>query len=415
VVDTGRRAGVLRVPFAVAVYNARPMTREATIPGMDSDTLILGNPPIDWLYALGLGLLTFAALLFVRRLVTAQARKYASGTELPRGVRLLSLLVAKTQVFPLLALSLIVGSKYLDLGRTPGRVTTVVIVVMIALQVGIWLSTAVGFFLQEQRLQSHDKNSKTVTTLLRFIANLLIWSLVLLAALSNLGINVTALVTGLGIGGIAVALAVQNILGDLLASVSIALDKPFEVGDFVNLDGGFMGTVEEVGIKSTRLRALSGEQIVVPNSEIVKARIRNMGRLRERRAVFAFGVTYDTTPEQLEEIPRLVRAAIEELGEGRTRFDRAHFTTFGDSQLNFEVVYFVTVPDYLVYMDVQQAVNLRLMREFGARGIRFAFPTQTLVIDRAPRGGAKRAAAEQRAAGERHGAAKDAPRPEGAG
>jgi small-conductance mechanosensitive channel len=351
------------------------------------ERVLLGNPLIDWAYALGLGLLTFAALLFVRRLVTAQARKYATETELPRGVRLLSQLVAKTQIFPLLALSLIVGSKYLDLdldlGRTPGRVTTIVIVVMIALQVGIWLSTAVRFYLNEQQLHSRDKNSRTVTTILQFIANVLIWSLVLLGALSNLGINVTALVTGLGIGGIAVALAVQNILGDLLASVSIALDKPFEVGDFVNLDNGFMGAVEEIGIKSTRLRALSGEQIVVPNSEIVKARIRNMGRLRERRAVFTFGVTYDTPREQLEAVPGVVRAAIEELGQGRTRFDRAHFTTFGDSALNFEVVYFVTVPDYNVYMDVQQAVNLRLMREFEARGIRFAFPTQTLVLERA--------------------------------
>jgi small-conductance mechanosensitive channel len=359
------------------------MDRPGTILGMDPDTLILGNPPTDWLYALGLGLLTFAALLFARRLVTAQARKYSREAELPQGVRLLSTLVAKTQVFPLLALSLMVGSKYLDLGATAARVTTIVIVAMIALQVGIWLSTAVGFFLREQRLHSRDKNAQTVATLLQFVANVVIWSLVLLGALSNLGINVTALVTGLGIGGIAVALAVQNLLGDLLASVSIALDKPFELGDFVNLDGGFMGTVEEIGIKSTRLRALSGEQIVVPNSEIVKARIRNMGRQRERRAVFTFGVTYDTPREQLEAVPGIVREALAELGQGKTRFDRAHFTTFGDSALNFEVVYFVTVPDYGVYMDIQQAVNLRLMREFESRGIRFAFPTQTLVLERA--------------------------------
>jgi small-conductance mechanosensitive channel len=349
------------------------------------EQVLLGNPLIDWLYALALGLLTFAGLLFLRRLVTAQARKYASGHELPRGVRLVSTLVARTQVFPLLALSLIVGSKYLDLGPAAERVTTVVIVVMIALQVGIWLSTAVRFYLEEQRLHSREKNAQTVTTILQFIANVLIWSLVLLGALSNLGINVTALVTGLGIGGIAVALAVQNILGDLLASVSIALDKPFEIGDFVNLDGGFMGAVEAIGIKSTRLKSLSGEQIVVPNSEIVKARIRNFGRLQERRAVFNFGVTYDTPREQLAAIPGLVRDALQDLGQGKTRFDRAHFTAFGDSALNFEVVYFVTVPEYNTYMDIQQAVNLRLMQEFEGRGIKFAFPTQTLVIERAGR------------------------------
>jgi small-conductance mechanosensitive channel len=353
------------------------------------ETVLLGNPLIDWPYALGLGLLTFAALLFVRRLVTAQARRYSREAELPRGVRLVSTLVARTQIFPLLALSLIVGLKYLDLSRPAERLTTVVIVTMVALQVGIWLSTAVGFYLREQRLHSRDKNAQTVATLLQFIANVLIWALVLLGALSNLGINVTALVTGLGIGGIAVALAVQNILGDLLASVSIALDKPFELGDFVNLDNGFMGSVEAIGIKSTRLRALSGEQIVVPNSEIVKARIRNLGRMRERRVVFGFGVTYDTPREQLEAIPTIVRNAVSELGQGNTRFDRAHLASFGDSALNFEAVYFVTLPDYNVYMDIQQAVNLRLIREFETRGVRFAFPTQTLVLERAGKPPAK--------------------------
>jgi small-conductance mechanosensitive channel len=193
---------------------------------------------------------------------------------------------------------------------------------------------------------------------------------------------VKALLTGLGIGGIAVALAVQNVLGDLLASVSIALDKPFEVGDALNLDNGYVGTVEAIGIKSTRLRSLSGEQIVMPNSELVKARIRNFGRMRERRAVFNFGVTYSTPRDQLAAIPGIVKQAIEELGQGRTRFDRAHFTTFGDSALNFEVVYFVTTPDYLQYLDVQQAVNLRLVEDFEKRGISFAFPTRTLIIER---------------------------------
>jgi small-conductance mechanosensitive channel len=361
---------------------ARSLGRAFTLAAMESRTLLLGNPPVDWLYALALGLLTFAALLFLRRLVTAQARKYSTGAERPRSVRLLSTLVAKTQVFPLLALSLIVGSKYLAMGPAADRVTTIIIVVMIALQIGIWLSTAVRFYLEEQRLSSREKNAQTVTTILQFIANVLIWSLVLLGALSNLGINVTALVTGLGIGGIAVALAVQNILGDLLASVSIALDKPFEVGDFINIDGGFMGGVEAIGIKSTRLRSLSGEQIVVPNSEITKIRIRNMGRMRERRVVFRFGLTYDTPREQLAVIPAMVREAVLALGHGKTRFDRAHFTEFGESALNFEVVYFVTVPEYNAYMDIQQAVNLRLMEEFEKREIRFAFPTRTIVIER---------------------------------
>lgn len=358
------------------------MDSPATLFGMDAQRIVFGNPLIDWAYALGLGLLTFAVLLFVRRQLTRGARRYAAGAELPRGVRFASMLVQKTQVFPLLALSLIVGSKYLDLGPRAEKITTALIVVQIALQIGIWLSASVKFYLAEQQLHSHDRNTKTIVTLVQFVANVLIWSLVLLGVLDNLGIEVKALLTGLGIGGIAVALAVQNVLGDLLASVSIALDKPFEVGDALNLDSGYIGTVEAIGIKSTRLRSLSGEQIVMPNSELVKARIRNFGRMQERRVVFNFGVTYGTSREQLTAIPSVVKHAIEELGQGRTRFDRAHFTTFGDSALNFEVVYFVTTPDYLQYMDIQQAVNLRLVEDFEKRGISFAFPTQTLIIER---------------------------------
>jgi small-conductance mechanosensitive channel len=380
-VDGGVAA--LRILAPRAAYNGRTMNGEVRIFGMElHERLLFGNPVIDWIYALGLGLLTFAALLLVRRLATRQARRYF-GSELPRGLRLLSTLVAKTQIFPLLALSLIVGSKYLELGKRAERFTTIAIVVMISLQIGIWLSTAVRFYLTEHQAHAQDRNSKTMATIVQFVANVLIWAVVLIAALDNLNINVTALVTGLGIGGIAVALAVQNVLGDLLASVSIALDKPFEVGDAIALDGGFTGTVESIGIKSTRVKSVSGEQIVVPNSEIVKVKLRNYGRLQERRATFTFGVAYDTTPAQLEAIPALIRSAIADAGQGKTRFDRAHFTSFGDSKLNFEVVYFVTVPDYNLYMDIQQGVNLRLMRELDARGVKFAVPTPAVVIERA--------------------------------
>ncbi|MCZ8130956.1 MAG: mechanosensitive ion channel family protein [Steroidobacteraceae bacterium] len=348
---------------------------------MDTQRTWLGNLPIDWAYALGLGLLTFVALLVVRRLVTRRARQYAGGTELPTGVRLVSTLVAKTQIFPLLALSLIVGSKYLDLGERAGKLTTAVIVVMVALQVGIWATTVVRFWLEEKRLHSQDRNSRTMVTIVQFVANVVIWALVLLLALDNVGVQVGALLAGLGIGGIAVALAVQNVLGDLLASVSIALDKPFEEGDFLSLEGGFMGTVEAIGIKSTRLRALSGEQIVMPNSEVVKARIRNFGRMQERRAVFTFGVTYGTPRERLAEIPSIVKAAVQ--AQDDTRFDRCHLLAFGPSSLDYEVVYFVTKPDFNRYADIQQAIVLKLVEEFAAREVHFAFPTQTLVLERA--------------------------------
>ena len=198
--------------------------------------------------------------------------------------------------------------------------------------------------------------------------------------LDNLGIDVTALVAGLGIGGIAVALAAQNVLGDLFASLSIAFDKPFLVGDFLILDD-YLGSVEHIGIKSTRLRSLSGEQIIMSNNDLLKSRVRNYGRMVERRVVLAHGVTYDTPIGRLEEIPDIVRSAIERQAD--TRFDRSHFARHGASSLDFESVYYVLSADYNRFMDIQQAINLEIHRRFSELGIEFAIPTQRLYLSRA--------------------------------
>ena len=196
-------------------------------------------------------------------------------------------------------------------------------------------------------------------------------SLVLLPALGLLGFNLTALLASLGIGGVAVALAMQNILGDLFASLAIALDRPFEVGDFIVIDA-YMGTVEFVGLKTTRVRSLSGEQIILANTDLLKSRIRNFKRMTDRRATFNLNLDYGTPPEQLERIPEGIRRII--AARGRTRFDRAHFKAFGEAGLEFEVVYYVLDPDMNLYMDLQQAINLDLHRWFRAEGISFALP-----------------------------------------
>jgi small-conductance mechanosensitive channel len=182
----------------------------------------------------------------------------------------------------------------------------------------------------------------------------------------------------LGIGGIAVALAVQSILGDIFSSVSIALDKPFVIGDFIVVDD-YMGNVEYVGLKTTRIRSLGGEQIVFSNTELLKNRIRNYKRMLERRVLFQFGIAYETPTEQVEAIPGMVREII--TGSGfDTRFDRAHFQSYGENALQFEVVYYVLDPDYNKYMDIQQQINLALLRGFRERGIGFAHPTRMLHI-----------------------------------
>ncbi len=209
-----------------------------------------------------------------------------------------------------------------------------------------------------------------------------IWVVALLLLLDNLGVNITTLVASLGIGGIAVALALQNILGDLFASLSIAMDKPFLVGDFIVVDD-LMGTVRHIGLKTTRIKSLGGEELVFSNNDLLKSRVRNYKRMAERRVVFGFGVTYDTPPETLESLVAAVRRIIE--AKDGTRFDRAHFKNFGASNLDFEAVYCILSADYNAFMDAQQRINLALLRHCNEHGINFAFPTQTIHVATLPR------------------------------
>ncbi|MBI2104651.1 MAG: mechanosensitive ion channel family protein [Candidatus Omnitrophica bacterium] len=212
---------------------------------------------------------------------------------------------------------------------------------------------------------------------LTMLIRLILWTAAALFVLDNLGINITAFVAGLGIGGVAVALAAQAILGDAFSSFAIYMDRPFEVGDFI-VAGDFMGAVEHIGFKTTRVRSLGGEQLVFANSDLTGSRIRNYKRMQQRRIVFKLGVVYQTTPEQVRGIPKLIEGIVKE--QQLTRFDRAHFQSFGDSALIFEVVYFVLSADYNLSMDVQQQINLRIMEEFQKAGIEFAYPTQQVYV-----------------------------------
>nr|WP_255603528.1 mechanosensitive ion channel family protein [Oscillochloris sp. ZM17-4] len=256
---------------------------------------------------------------------------------------------------------------------------------MIALliQVAIWGNALITGWVTSYQKRNIDADAGRVGTarVLSFVAQLVLYSVVVLLALDNIpGVEVTTLVASLGIGGIAVALAVQNILSDLFASLSIALDQPFIIGDFITLDD-LAGTVEKIGLRSTRLRSLSGEQLSISNADLLSSRIHNYKRMQERRVVFSVGVLYETSAAQLRAIPAMVRAIIE--AQGQTRFDRAHFKSFDDFALTFEVVYYVLTADYNRYMDTQQAINLAIFEQFGAAGIGFAFPTQTIHMARA--------------------------------
>jgi small-conductance mechanosensitive channel len=210
------------------------------------------------------------------------------------------------------------------------------------------------------------------------VVNITFWAIGLLLFLSNLGYNVTTILTGLGIGGIAIALAAQNILGDLFNYFVIFFDRPFEVGDFITVDDK-KGTVEYIGIKTTRLRSLSGEQIIISNSNLTSSRIHNYKRLETRRVLFTIGVVYGTPLEKLKRIPEMIKAIIEK--HEFTTFDRVHFISYGDFSLNYEVVFFVDNPHYHIYMDILQQINFDIYEQFAAEQIDFAFPTQTLLFN----------------------------------
>jgi small-conductance mechanosensitive channel len=247
------------------------------------------------------------------------------------------------------------------------------------MQVAIWGDVGLRAW-RDQLRRDQDIARRNSSSVLGFILRLTPWVIVFLMVLDNFGVNITALVASLGVGGIAVALAVQNILGDLFASLSIMLDKPFEIGDFI-IVGDVLGSVEHIGLKTTRLRALGGEELIFSNADMLKSRIRNFRGVTERRSLTRLGVTYGTSPDTLARIPTILQSAVEK--HPQARFDRAHFVAFGASGCEIELVYYVATTDYNEFLDIQQAVNLDILRSFTAGGIELAYPTQTLFVTKA--------------------------------
>lgn len=339
-----------------------------------------GNSLAKWLAAALVALVVFYVLRWLRG---ALARRLDAGAA-PGGRReLFAGVVRRINAFWLLLLALGAAAYMLNLPPKVVRLLTSVELIALFAQLAI-LASYLFTTWAERHAEAQRQRDPAVATAMGAVTvfgRLAIFALALLLALENLGFDVTALLAGLGIGGIALAIASQSILGDLFASLSIVFDKPFVVGDFIILDNGFLGTVERVGVKTTRLRSLSGEQIVISNGDLLKTRIRNYKQMYERRVVFQLGVTYQTPPEKLERIGAMVREIIEALPD--VRFDRAHFNVFGDFALNVEVVYYVGSPDYNLYMDRQQAINVAIYRKFAAEEIEFAYPTQTLFLQRA--------------------------------
>ena len=346
-------------------------------------TSLLGISLANWLAMLCIILLSFT---LARTIIGFVLRNLRTRAEKP-GAHVSHIAIqvlSSTSNTLLLLAAILIGVGILDLPeRWLTRVSSLWFVVA-ALQAGLWANRAVALALHHyfvKHSQADVYQGSALATLSLWGAKVLLWAVVGLAMLSNLGVNITAFVASLGVGGIAIALAVQNILGDVFASLSIAVDKPFEVGDFIVV-GSLAGTVEHVGLKTTRIRSLGGEQIVMANAEMIGSTIQNYKKLQERRIVFKFGLTYASQPKQIRQVTAALKDIIQR--QDKTRFDRAHLLAFGDSSLDFEVVYIVLDASYNLYMDIQQAINLEMMEAFAKIGVRFALSSRSLYVESLP-------------------------------
>jgi len=340
------------------------------------DVVILHNPLRDWLVALAITVAIVLLAALVKRIAVRRLSRIARRTVTQIDDAVVKALQA-TRLWLVFIIALEIGTENLKLAVRLTHAIDHLATVAVFVQVGLWLAALFNFWLQRQRSHAMETEVAAASSLsaMGFVGRALLWVVLLLLMLDNLGVNVTTLVASLGVGGIAIGFALQNILGDLFASLSIILDKPFVIGDFITVDA-YSGTVENIGIKTSRLRSIDGELLVFGNGDLIKSRLRNYKHLRERRVLFTFGVLYNTPAETLARIPQMVREAVE--AQADTRFDRAHFKTFGASSLDFEVVFWTLKPDYNAYMDAQQGLNLALVRRFEQEGIGFAYPTRTL-------------------------------------
>jgi small-conductance mechanosensitive channel len=337
---------------------------------------VLGRPMVDFFVAVGIILGSIIIVELIRRLALRSLRK--RGGESTGGGRYASRVI-RTFVIPGLYIAALYGA--VRVLRPAERVSAILepmFVVLLTLLV-VRLLMATASFAFSRYLEQRTGPDQLKLRPLSAVINLGIWIVALVFLLDNLGFEISTIIAGLGIGGVAIALAAQALLGDLFSYFVIFMDKPFEEGDFLIFDD-ILGTVEQIGLKTTHLRSLSGEQIIVSNSQLTSSKVRNYKRMEERRVVFNIGVTYDTGLEALRDIPAIIREAVEQ--EELTRFDRSNFKEYGDSSLNFETVYYVLSPDYNVYMNVHERVNLAIYQAFGERGIQFAFPTRTIYMER---------------------------------
>ena len=337
-----------------------------------------GNTVLDYALVLGAIIVGFFILRIIKYVGLRKLQKWASNTETSIDDFILNGI--EKSVIPLLYVLLVyAGIKYLTVPQKLMNVITTAVWICVLYFVLRTITSAIKqmVFHHLGKKEDSEVRKKQARGLL-IILNVVIWVLGFVFLLGNLGYNIATLIAGMGIGGIAIALAAQTILGDLFSYFIIFFDRPFEIGDFVSV-GDKSGNIEYIGLKTTRIRSISGEQIVFSNKDLTDSRLHNFGRMERRRVKFEFGVTYSTAAEKLKLIPGFVKTIIEKQAD--IEFDRGHFKGFGDSSLDFEFIYYVQSSEYSIYMDRQQEILIAVYEKFTAEKIDFAFPSRTIYFD----------------------------------
>jgi small-conductance mechanosensitive channel len=338
-----------------------------------------GDTLQTWVEALLIFLVIFTVLPLLRVALERRLKKLPAHENPTTLELMLTLLTHTTRLF-VLAVALYAALKTLTLPRRVDRVLDFLIEFALWTQVALWGGRAAGFLIDRRVHRSGGAQLPTFA-ILRFVSLVLIWALAVLMLLSNLGINITALVTSLGIGGVAFALAIQNVLGDVLASLAIAFDKPFQIGDELHIDD-INGIVEQIGIKSTRLRSIDGEQIIISNSQILQARLHNFGRATEERATLVLTLAFDTPIETLRGFPALVQHAVSRLPHARLQ--RCYLRGLGGAGFEFEVGIFTTAPSETPLTELRQRFMLALLDELGGAGLGFLSPGSPVIARKPP-------------------------------
>lgn len=337
------------------------------------------NTVLDYCVFLAIFIVGVLVIRIAKSIILVRLKSWAEKTQTTLDDFLVH--IFEGTVIPLLYFGVLyLSAGYLTLITTLSRamdILATVLVTIFAIRFLVAISSygLETYFLKKEKDETKQRSLKGILTVIKVV----IWGVGITFLLDNLGFKISTVIAGLGIGGVAVALAAQAILGDLFSYFAIFFDRPFEIGDFI-IVGEYLGTVEHIGIKTTRVRSLSGEQLIFSNTDLTNSRVRNYKRMDKRRVVFKLGVTYQTGLEKLKEIPGIITDIIKSTNDAI--FDRAHFFSYGDFNLIFEVVYYVMGSDYNKYMDIQQAINFRIKEEFEKRGIEFAYPTQTLYLQK---------------------------------